>query len=217
MKQFFTDPALRRLLVLRGAEAAVLSGLIVACVLGYRLTRQARLVALQEENELGAKPNYILALSQLQGEMRDRAHDIDRILALVEHPDTIVHFIESIESTATRYGVEVSVSRIDEVEERNEGGEVIAPTGPFRSINLTLTAAGSGDDLLEYLHNLEQGQRLLVIREWDVSYDETAAVAESQLETAREIGEAPPRAAATPSAKLEAELILLVHNETYAL
>jgi len=217
MLALFSNPHLRNQLVLRGVEGALLLGVLVGAVLGYRFVHEARLAIAQEESALSAEPQYFLALSTLQEELRGRNRDIERIVQLALAPNDIVAFIDTVEKMAGARHLQLKVSDIGEVELRNDIGEVIPQTGPFRSIHLTIKGQGEGRDLVEFVHELEYSPYLVTLPHWRVSYDPAAAIAAQQADAAREIDAVAAGKSAPPApVELTAEILLLVHNEKYS-
>jgi Tfp pilus assembly protein PilO len=216
MKELFSNPQLRRQLMTRAVELIMLAAVAAAGWFSYGHVQAKRMAVASKEEQLAAEPQQLMAVSRVQGELRAREHDVARILAFVTHQNDIVGFIENIEEAAKKYDIALSVSSIDEVQEVDELGEPREPTGPFRSIRLLITGLGEASDLLEYMHTLEHEPRLLTVTEWDISADAAGAAAISQISAGRAIEEGVVTTAPAALAKLNAEIILLIHNEKYS-
>jgi hypothetical protein len=117
---------------------------------------------------------------------------------------------------ARTHNVVVEVPTIDEVILQDEAGQIIEPNGPFRSIKLTIGGDGSPADLLEFVHKLEHGSRLVSLPQWEISVDTRGGALAGSVVAGREIGEAGLNVARERPSKLNAEIILLVHNEKYS-
>lgn len=202
---------LRRLL-----ELLVLAAIIAGCVVGYTLVRAERDKLIREQVRQEALPEALLQTSALQRDLRERAHDIERILHLVVDPQDIATFVGGLEESAGRAGIVLEVPAIEEVaeREREEKGAALADN-PLRSIRMKIVGRGKPLSLLEFLYQLEYGPYLVVLADWEIS---TAARAGSfVVGSARLVGEEEIESArpAAVAGQLEAELIVLVHNESY--
>lgn len=216
MPAFWSDAKLKRMLLLRLGEIGALVMLLVGCYVGYGRVEALEVVVEKERLRIASRPQYLLSLSALQTELRGRGADINRIAALVTNPQDIVQFIADIENLARTHTVVVEVPTIDEVILLDEAGQPLPATGPFRSIKLTISGEGSPEDLLEYVHKLEYGSRLVSLSQWDIAVDMRDSVVIGSALGAREIGEVAPESTASRPSKLNAEIILLVHNEKYS-
>lgn len=216
MRTLWSDAQLKRMLFLRLLEVASLVALVAGCFVGYSRVKAVEVLVEQERLKVASRPEYVLHVSALQTELRGRAADIDRVAALVADPEEIVQFIEDIENVARLHKVILEVSTIDEVAVFDEQDQPIEPQGPFRSIKLMINGQGSTEDLLEYLHKLEHGSPLVSLPAWAVAVDRRETAATGSALSAREIGQAAPEAPAGRPSTLQAEIILLVHNEKYS-
>lgn len=215
MNAFWSQSVLRRLLIRRLLECLLLLVLVGACFLAYREVYKARLALEEEQLRLVSQPKYLQHLSTLRGDLRGRSTDIERILQLVVDGADIVNFIAHLEETATNHDILLEVPSIVEVQEQNAEGQPIESTGPFRAIQLTISGQGEPSDLLEYIHKLEHDQRLVAVPVWEISTDVSSGVALSQTQ-ARAVGDEERVVEPAVSSKLQAEFILVVHNEKYS-
>ncbi len=205
----------RRLLLYRCLEVGLVLLIIGICVWGYGRTRQTQNAVEAEQARLADRPNYLLRLSTVQQELRGRSPDLERILRLIKSSQDIVTFIEELEAGAQGYKVVLEVPNINEVQRLDEAGEPIEERGPFRSISLIISAHGKAEDLLHYVHAMEHAPYLVSLRDWDITAHSTAAPVMSSVVGAREVGKTNTVVAPANVSQLNAELILVVHNENY--
>lgn len=202
---------LRRLL-----ELLVLAAVVAGCVVGYTLVRMERDKLMREQIRHEALPEARQQTSALQRDLRERAHDIERILQLVVDPQDIATFVGGLEESAGRAGIVLEVPVIEEVAERVGEEEGAAPAdNPLRSIRMKIVGRGKPLALLDFLHELEYGPYLVALADWKISTAAGAGsfvVGSARLVGEEEIESARPAAAA---GQLDAEIIVLVHNENY--
>lgn len=216
MRDLLRHPDLRRSIILRSLESILLLLVVAAGAVGYGKVKATLAAVERQQAAIAARPEYLLRLATIQTQLRDRSPDSKRILQLILDPADIVGFIAGIEATADRHQVVLAVPSINEVKILNAAGLPIDPTGPFRSIQLSINAVGKPSDLLEYVHELEYGPHLVTLPKWSITVGAATPVAFSSSNATRLAGGAPASALAPPPGKLEAEVILLVHNEKFS-
>ncbi len=216
MKELWANKEVRRLLLYRFLEVGVVIVIIALCVWGYNKTRQTQRAAATEQARLAMRPQYLVRLSTVQQELRGRTPDLDRILQLIKSSQEIVGFIEELEETAKDYKVILEVPDIAEVQRLDEAGVPVVEGGPFRSISLTISAQGRAEDLLQYIHDVEHAPHLVSLRDWNITVDSVTESSVSSGLGAREVGSAGSTPAPRKTSQLDAELILVVHNEKYS-
>lgn len=216
MKKLWAAPAIRRILLYRLADVSIIVTLLVASAAGFMNTKAARATAEQAQFLLANRPQILLRLSTAQGELRDRAHDLERIFKLVKNSQDIVVFIEDLETAAREQRIVLEFPVINEVPGLIESDQNVPLHGPFRAISLTISAYGEPEDLLQYIHDVEHGQHLVALSEWHINAKPAAVpVAISSALAVRESGEEAEPALSAAS-QLDATLILVVHNENYS-
>lgn len=214
MRNILWQSELRSAWLRRLLELLVLAAVVAGCVVGYTLVRAERDKLLREQVRQEDMPKALLQTSALQRELRERAHDIERILQLVVDPQDIATFIGSLEESARRAGIVVEVPAIEEVAEREGGQEAASTDNPLRSIRIKIVGRGKPLALLKFMHELEYGPYLVVLADWEISTRTPAG--SLVVGSARLVGdEGDEKAPPTAAGQLDAELIVLVHNESY--
>ena len=216
MKGLWTNRDTRRLVLARLLEGSGLLLIIVACVWGYGQAWQTHEAVSAAQVRLADHPQYLLRLSSVQQELRGRSPDIERILRLVGDSQAIVGFIEELEETAQGRRVVLEVPSINEVQEVDETGQLVELRGPFRSISLTIAAHGRAEDLLQYIHDVEHAPHLVSLRDWNITAALAAVPVAAAAPDTRQAGSTAQSTVPVRVGQLDAELILVVHNEKYS-
>lgn len=217
MKKLWANKTVRRLLLYRLAEASLFIAVLGVCVVGYGKTKEARVAAEQAQSRLAGRPQALLRVSTVQSELRARAHDVERILQLVLNSHDLVPFIEDLEATARQNKIILEVPSIIEVPAAGVIGQSIAAHEPFRAISLKISAHGAPENLLQYIHDVEHGAHVVSLRDWDIHSNPSAAFAAASSALAvQEAGDEEKPAPPAAASQLNAEVILIVHNEKYS-
>lgn len=215
MKKIWAQQGVRRLLLYRLFEVCAVLLIIFATIMAYGLTRRAQIEVETEQKHLVNRPHYLLQLTTVQQELRGRMPDLERVLRLIHNPQDIITFIEDMEETAAGYNIDVEVPSINEVKELDEAGVPIEERGPFRSISLTIHGQGKTENLLQFLHEIEHAAYLVSLKDWSIAAQSVTVSPAPVTAGAREVGGGSSVLALPKVGQLDAEFILVVHNEGY--
>lgn len=156
----------RRLVMSRLAELAIILLLIILFIVGYWYVAEYRQEVVRGQQKIEQRPVLLQQYDQVQRDLRERQHDIERIRAQILTREEVGVFVNVLEELGRQEQVEVVVADIKEhVDEAAAEG---AETKLLDEVHLEIRGVGSPVQLLRFLHEVEHSEYLVSLADWNL-------------------------------------------------
>lgn len=105
----------------------------------------------------------------LTAEFGKRAHDLERVDALLLQRDNFADLITMLEGQALRYEVSMRVPRITEAADEKQAEEKLHGGRALEDVHVQVVASGSAEDLLRFLYAVDHLPYLLTVPTWELT------------------------------------------------